>query len=329
MTRETASQIDGASADWAARIDKGPLSPEDDARLEDWLAGDPRRLGAFMRMRAVALHSERAQALGPSYNPETFVAAEPAAPAAATPLFSRRRLLWMGGGAAVAASAVGALGLSLLMRGASHATGLGEVRVVTLEDGSVITLNTNSQILVRYDDERRLVLLEEGEALFDVAHDTARPFIVEAGGTFVRAVGTSFTVKRLGSAPVEILVREGVVEVTRPSAAAPVRMAANTRVVATDAAPALRPASLAPDEVTRELAWRDGRIAFQGETLARAAETFARYSDTRIIIDDPAVGREEITGLFAANDPVSFARAAALSLDLEARVGPGEVRLSR
>lgn len=333
MTRETASQIDLGAADWAARIDKGPLSPEDDARLEDWLAGDPRRRGSFMRMRAVALQSERAQALGSSYDPDNFVATETGAPTEtkrrATPLFSRRRVLWMGGGAAVAASAVGALGLSLLMRGTSYETRRGEVRVVTLEDGSVITLNTNSQVRVRYDDTRRLVQLDEGEALFDVAHDAGRSFIVEAGGTFVRAVGTSFTVKRLGAAPIEILVREGVVEVSRPQAPAPVRMAANTRMVATDAASALRPASLAPEEVTRELAWREGRIAFQGETLARAAERFARYSDTRIIIDDPAVGREEITGLFAANDPVSFARAAALSLDLEARVGPGEVRLSR
>lgn len=326
MPRETATEIDGASAEWAARIDNGPLSPEEDARLEQWLAGDPRRRGSFMRMRAIALHSERAQALGPGYDPDSFAGTD--TEPAATPLVSRRRFLWLGGGAAVAASAIGAVGLELLGRGVSYDTRRGEMRVVTLEDGSVITLNTASHINVRYDEGRRLVRLEEGEALFDVAHDAARPFVVEAGGTNVRAVGTSFTVKRLGEAPVEILVREGVVEVTRAAAAAPVRMAANTRVVATQAA-ALNPAAIAPEEVARELAWRSGRIALEGETLARAAETFARYSETRIIIDDPAVGREEITGLFAANDPVSFARAAALSLDLEATVGPGEVRLSR
>ena len=91
----------------------------------------------------------------------------------------------------------------------------------------------------------------------------------------------------------------------------------------------IAPVKLSRDEVTRELAWKAGRIAFEGETLADAAQAFERYSDTRIIIQDPSIGREEITGLFASNDPVGFARAAALSLDLKATVGPNEVRISR
>ena len=83
------------------------------------------------------------------------------------------------------------------------------------------------------------------------------------------------------------------------------------------------------DEVSRELAWRSGQIALEGETLAEAAQIFARYSSTRIEIDDPAVGREEITGLFAANDPVRFAEAAAISLNLKAEIGPEAIRLTR
>jgi len=62
------------------------------------------------------------------------------------------------------------------------------------------------------------------------------------------------------------------------------------------------------------LAWKDGRLAFEGETLAQAASEFARYSDTRIVIDDPALAHEAITGLYQSNDPVGFARAAALAL---------------
>jgi transmembrane sensor len=278
-----------------------------------------------MRMRAVALQSESAKALGPDFDPDTFVSAEP--PVAATPI-TRRRMFWLGG-AAVAASAVGAIGLGLMTRATTYDTRIGETRVVTLEDGSIVTLNTASRIRVAFTDARRTITLEEGEALFDVAKNPARPFFVEAGGTSVRAVGTSFAVKRLSDAPVEVLVREGIVEVRQPAAAGAVRMTANMRMVAGNAATIARPVEIAQTEVDRETAWRTGRIAFEGEPLAQAAAAFGRYSDTRIIIEDPAIGREEITGLFASNDPVTFAKAAAASLELKTTIGPGEIRLSR
>ncbi|MBY8825263.1 FecR family protein [Sphingomonas colocasiae] len=322
MHRETSQEIDAVAADWAARIDRGALSPADEGELDAWIAGDARRLGAFMRMRAVALQSNSARALGPDFDPEAFAQAEPPA---ATPI-TRRRLFWLGG-SAVAASALGAIGLGLMMRDTVYETKLGEMRVVTLEDGSAVTLNTASRIRVAFADARRTVTLEEGEALFDVAKDPARPFIVEAGGTSVRAVGTSFSVKRLSDAPVEVLVREGIVEVAQPATPRPVRMTANMRIVTSHAV--AQPVAIAPTEVDREIAWRSGRIAFEGEPLAQAAAAFGRYSDTRIIIEDPGIGREEITGLFASNDPVTFARAAAASLELKAVIGPGEVRLSR
>ena len=325
MQRETSDEIEAAAARWAARFDRAPLSAEEEERFEDWQAGDSRRLGAFMRLRAVALHSERAQALGPGFDPETFDSATlDRGDEVPERSLSRRQLLWFGG-SAVAACAVGAVALERVLRDKTYSTRLGETRVVTLDDGSVITLNTNTTIGVRYEADRRVVVLEDGEALFDVAKDRARPFIVEAGATAVRAVGTSFAVKRLASAPVEVLVREGVVEVTSP-VTQPTRLTANMRMVA---AIRTRPTSVAAEEVVRETAWQEGRIAFEGEALGNAAKVFERYSDTRIIIEDNSIASEEITGLFAANDPVSFARAAATSLELKATVGPGEVRLSR
>jgi transmembrane sensor len=324
MARETSQEIDAAAAAWTARIDRGPLSVEDDERLEAWLAGDDRRRGAFMRMRAVALHSERSQALGPNFDPDTFAALE----LEPDPSPTRRYVLW-GGASAIAASLVGAYGLGLIGGGVRFDTRRGEVRVVTLDDGSVVTLNTSSRLSVDFSKAQRLVRLEEGEALFDVAKDKSRPFIVEAGAAAMRAVGTSFTVKRVASNPVEILVREGVVEVSRPQAPVPVRMTANMRMVATAASRDVRPVAIAPEDVSREIAWKGGRIAFEGETLASAARAFERYSDIQIVIADPAVGREEISGLFATNDPVTFARAVASSLGLRAEVAPGEVRLSR
>jgi transmembrane sensor len=81
--------------------------------------------------------------------------------------------------------------------------------------------------------------------------------------------------------------------------------------------------------VHRQLAWQNGQIAFEGETLAQAVQEFARYSDTRIVIDDPVLAKEEIAGLFNATDPVGFAQTIAISLNAHASIGEGEVRLTR
>lgn len=316
---QTAHEIDAAAADWAARADRG-LSPEEAQTLEAWLAGDIRRVGAYAKARAVMLYTDRAQALGRTYDPEAFRAAgAPARP-------SRRLLI---GGTAAAAVAAAVFGVGLRLKPVVYSTRRGEVRVISLQDGSVITLNTASKVAVSYSERRRDVKLVAGEALFDVAHDQSRPFVVAAGDTQVRAVGTSFTVSHIGATPVRVLVREGVVEVNRPKLAAPVRAAANTRVLAPIQAISVESAAVPAAEVGRALAWREGRIAFEGETLAQAAEQFSRYSDIRIVIADAGTANEEITGLFQANDPVGFAQAVATSLDLKTQVGAGEVRISR
>jgi transmembrane sensor len=150
----------------------------------------------------------------------------------------------------------------------------------------------------------------------------------------VRVVGTSFTVSRLEEAPVQVLVREGIVEVFKPLMvdARPVRITAGTRAVAAVAQTqtAVAEVSAVPTaQLHREMAWQDGHIAFEGQTLVQAAAEFSRYSDIRIVIDDPVLAHEEIAGLFRANDPVGFAHTVAVSLNVHVDVGEGEVRLSR
>jgi len=324
MPGKTAQQIDAEAADWAARIDRGDLPPEQDALFQAWLAQDVRCLGAYGRMRALALTSERARALGPDFDPAAFT---PASVSAA--VWPRRRLLQWGG--AIAATALFGIGgtWQVLRQRGRFVTGKGETKVVALKDGSVVTLNTASEIQVSYSDSVRSVELVQGEALFDVAKNKSRPFVVTAGDTNVRAVGTSFTVRRLETAPVQVLVQEGVVEVFKPATgAAPVRVAANSMAEAPEAAPIA--AKLVPvAQVHRQIAWQKGQIAFEGETLTQAAAEFARYSDTRIVIQDPALAKEEIAGLFKATDPVGFAQTIAISLNAHAQVGEGEVRLTR
>src|SRR6218665_1422016 len=132
MTGKTANQIDAEAADWAARTDRGPLSPGEDRQFQDWLAADVRHPGAYARIRAVALYTERAQALGSDFDPGSFVPAN--AP-------SRRRVLRIGGAIAAAALVgVGGTWQALRLRG-RFTTGKGETKVIALQDGSVVTLN--------------------------------------------------------------------------------------------------------------------------------------------------------------------------------------------
>ena len=320
MPGPTAKEIDAEAADWAARIDRAPLSPDEDARFQAWLDSDVRRPGAYARMRALALSTERARALGADFDPAVFVSHRPA-----------RRTVLRAGGAIAAALLLGVTATwQILRQQGRFTTAKGESRSIALKDGSVVTLNTASEIRIDFTDRLRGVDLVHGEALFDVAKDKARPFMVTAGDTRVQAVGTSFTVRRLDSLPVQVLVREGIVEVSRAAdGAAPVRLSANAMAEAAPDAVAIAIHAVPAAQVHRLMAWQSGQIAFEGETLAQAATEFSRYSDTRIVIDDPALAREEIAGLFKATDPVGFARTVAISLNARANVGEGEVRLTR
>jgi transmembrane sensor len=323
MSAKTAHQIDAEAADWAARIDRGPLTAGQEQAFQAWLSEDVRGMGAFGRMRALALSTERAKALGPGFDPNDFA-----------PILSYgypRRVLLRAGGAIAATALVGTIAAWKLLRpGSRFQTGKGDMKVVALKDGSVVTLNTASEIVVNYSEKLRSVELVHGEVLFDVAKNKATPFVVTAGDTSVRVVGTSFSVRRFDAAPIQVLVREGIVEVFKPTAGVkPIRISANTMALAPpdDADIAARPVPAA--QLHRAMAWQEGQIAFEGETLAQAAAEFSRYSDTRIVIDDPALAREEIAGLFKATDPVGFAQTIAISLNARARIGEGEVRLTR
>lgn len=323
MTRDTAQQIDQAATDWAAKVDRG-LTSEEQAQLDDWLDGDIRRVGAYGRMRAVALQTERVAALAPSLRTTGQMRAD------ATRL-SRRRMLAGGVGVAASVSALGVTGWAWLMQG-RHRTRKGETRQLALPDGSVVTLNTDSEARVHLTAERREVHLLTGEALFDVARDEARPFIVHAHDTRAQVLGTSFVVKALPGQAVEVLVREGSVEVSRKaSRRAPAVLKANDLAVSPTKARRANVSDLVVTTVSavdvgRALAWRDGQIDFEGVALGRAAAEFARYSDTRVVVDAP-LAQEEIAGLYQVNDPVGFAKTVALTLRAKTQITDGEVRI--
>ena len=306
---------DAVAAGWVAREDRGPLDAGEREALAAWLRADARHFGAYARARAVFAQTRR------------VASAAAAGPGAATgPAVAPNR---RGGRARLAAAAaIAALAWLLhghapvggLPAGIAYRTGLGEVLRMPLADGSVVTLDSRSEVRVAYTAGRRDVRLLRGEALFDVAHDRARPFVVHSGDATVTAVGTSFAV----AAPVgeggavRVLVREGRVDVAPAGRASRVARLEANQAAAARADAAVRVERLAPESVRDRLAWREGMLAFQGDTLAEAADRFGRYSRVRIVIDDPGLARRRVAGLYSANDPAGFARSVALSLGVVA-----------
>lgn len=321
--RETSRSIDDSAADWIARLDRGPLSEEEDQAFQAWLSGDPRRRGALLRADAVSMLGESARALGPQFDPKQF--AEPAKPRG----LSRRKLIALiGTGGTVAA--IAAIGFSL--PAAAITTGLGEVRLVTLDDGSTMMLNTETSVRVRYGARERSVELLYGEAYFTILADARRPFFVDLPGKRLRASRGTFRVRKLDGKPVDILVDQAKLELAAASAPITLTLPEGSRLRFAPEAPVESlpvPQPIAPDLVSRELAWREGKLAFEGEPLGEAAASFARYSRTRIEIRDADLAREPVAGLFAASDPVGFSRAVARLFDAEMEQRGDVVVLSR
>jgi transmembrane sensor len=310
-------EIDGQAADWAARRDLGALSVKEQAAFESWLAADIRHLGAYGRAEAVLCRLERLNS----------AALEPAEDISQKVIWTRRRALLAGG---VLTGVAATVGIAVISQGVQEeilSTAIGQIREAVLADGSIVYLNTNSEISVHFTGDARNIRLLRGEVLFDVAKNAHRPFIVSAGDTRVRAVGTSFTVSRLPQKPIQVLVREGVVELQRSDTpeALPVRASANIRAIAPSGAPIVTIA-MPEDKLARDLEWQYGRIALDNESLTDAADEFARYSEVRIVVD-PAVSKRTITGLFASDDPVGFAKAAAAALKLQVEMKGNEVRI--
>ena len=312
-------EIDSRSADWAAKRDLGDLSPQEQAEFEAWLAADPRHLGAYGRAEAVLCRVERLNGL--NLDGDANEKAEQS-------VWSRRRVVIAG---SVAASLAAIAAVAHKLRPGSgediYSTEIGQMREVVLADGSIVSLNTNSEIFVQFSKEARSISLLRGEAVFDVAKNKHRPFIVSAGDTRVRAVGTSFMVSLLPKKPVQVLVREGVIEMRRADAleAKPIRASANMRAIARPGAPIIT--QTMPDEkLAQNLAWQRGSIALDNQTLADAADEFARYSEVRIIVA-PSVSNRTVTGLFVSHDPVGFAKAVTSVLKLRMEVKGREVRI--
>jgi transmembrane sensor len=239
-----------------------------------------------------------------------------------------RQRPWMGWAAAATMLAFLGGGILLLEQRPSrmagvYQTAVGERLSVTLEDGSLVTLNTDSVLRAAFDAHERRVVLERGQALFEVAKDTVHPFVVETAQRRFVAVGTTFDV-RIDGERVQLTMLEGTVRVER---SAPGETASLSRVDAPTIAAGEQLTALGegqdrimitePDRVT---SWRRGQVIFENFRLADAVAEINRYSAVQIELENGSLGELRISGAFATGRPTVFVEAMTTYFPVDATV---------
>ena len=209
--------------------------------------------------------------------------------------------------------------------GKSYSTEVGEDRLIELADGSKIRLDTSTQIAVTFSAHQRLVRLIHGQALFEVAHDARRPFIVAAGTTDIRAVGTKFDVRQDADV-VRVTLVQGKIEVFEPAhpKAAPIVMVSGEQLVANG-----KPSKPVAVDVAAATSWSDGRVLFHAIPLQQAIAEMNRYSRKTIVLTAPDLGREVVSGAFDTSNIDGFIAAVSELHGLRAEVANGEILLAR
>jgi transmembrane sensor len=206
----------------------------------------------------------------------------------------------------------------------AYVTKPGESRLIELADGSQLILNYATEVDVRLGRGTRLLTLHKGEALFVVAHDTTRPFKVDAGDGEVTALGTRFEV-RSDARGVAVTLLEGSVAVDRTKNQEHVRLQPGDQV---RFAPAAAMTRLQVDaEVVAS--WSTGRLRFRSTPLAEALDEVNRYSVTQIRITDPTLNDVPISGTFKVGDTASVVAALTALLPVQSRENDGQILLQR
>jgi transmembrane sensor len=318
-------EVQPTAYDWMVQLHQGPLSTAQKAALSDWLLDSPAHVRALLELmlvdhdlRSLPISAEQVsewvQAVRST--PEPLVLGSPDRPATGAPPATARksRIRWSLA-AGVVVAVLGALGFSHWEAG-RYSTGLGEQRVISLADGSVVSLNTESALKVDFSSSRRSITLQKGEAFFRVAHDPSRPFEVAAREATVKAVGTQFNVRMAARATV-VSVLDGTVEIRGsahdggadpdPSIAMRVTKGEQSQIpVADDTRHADSLITRAADRATlRAAAWTQGRVDFDSTPLIEVIAEFQRYQIVSVKIDDRETRELKLTGSFDVHDPES------------------------
>jgi transmembrane sensor len=343
--RESARRaVSDEAAEWFIRLRDDRLNFRHRERNVRWLKQSPAHIAELLRIQQVytvlrAAKLENRPPGSPGQADSNVVVLTPRTlppPPPIRPNESRVRstLTWK-----VAAS-VACLAVSLLLGYIVKAawldrtleTELGEWRIATLTDGTVVRIGPASRLRVSFGDDHRSVRLLRGEAMFDVAKDPSRPFFVKSEMVGVLAVGTEFRVSRHGGEDV-VAVTEGSVAIYRDgrddvrgavtqvaaqlaNATGGVALAAGEQVSVSKANHS-QPIAKQKANLDYELAWADGWVSYEDKTIAEVASEFNRRNRVQIVIMDATVAERRLAFFRgSATDPESFAAALAVSSDI-------------
>lgn len=315
--------LESIAAHWVMRQHAG-LQPSEQMDLERWLATDPRHWAAF---------SERCEAWRLLQGPRLGGSGRMVRLALEKRRHRRRvRIASFAAGIAIAIACVVTLVPIPRWFDLGPKTVLIHPNAQLLPDGSKVELNASASILVEFTDQERIVRLQHGEALFDVAKNKQRPFIVKVGKVNVRAVGTEFSVRNRAE-QVDVFVTEGTVQV-RPADSSGAHHLAQPAVQSLGSSPnggaaiayvtagqhatvpllpdgeiqAVRVVSIPQDAMSQELGWRAKRVEFTETPLSEAVQIINQQNRLKIIIADPSLNERCITGICWSNDPEAFVR---------------------
>ena len=339
MNGSARTDIEAIAADWLARRDGGDWSQADADALDAWLDADTLHRVALLRLQAAWDESGRLQALGagwkqpgppprghwlqPALGPGIASLADEHTPLPAPPdlrdlkLAPRRRPQASRAAHAFAALSIAACALLAgwgwrswqHVESASYRTALGGIDTLSLADGSKTVLASDSRIDVHLSRRERRIDLARGEAIFDVAKEPGRPFVVDAGRRQVVAVGTRFSVRR-NADELRVVVTEGTVRLQSPVDSAKPQpsalLPAGSVALVRDDGVLMR--SLPVADAERMLDWRDGLLVFRDTTLAEAATEFNRYNARKLVVADDTAGALRVGGNFRWDNAEGFAR---------------------
>ena len=303
-------RIDAEAAVWVIDLHSPDRDEQLESRVRRWIADDPRHAAAFEQ----ATDEWRRNGNIPWFPLQRVP----------KPTHARKGMRTTRAALAGMAALCAALACAIyFLRDDTLATGPSEQRIVDLSDGSQVTLNANSRVVVQFDEGVRKITLKRGEALFDVAKDRSRPFVVIAGDRKVIAVGTSFEVRREEPAgsTFAVTLMEGRVAIEPISWPNALPSAAAGGVKLLKPGERLRftgerNETLDSPSIEKITAWRRGELIFDDASLSDAATEFNRYGTRRLAIEGPAARTLRVGGVFGIRDPYSFAQSMASTYHL-------------
>jgi len=310
------TQIVEEAAEWFVEMDRDDVDRPTRQRFDEWLRRSPEHVRAFLELLQIW---EQGAQRSPSthIDPERLIAEVLGAQSNVVPLHARselptrvpqkqRRKLYAWASVAASVVLVVLLGMWFYIELNTYSTGIGEQRSVALADGSIVQLNTRSRLRIHYSQHERGIELVEGQALFNVAHDQDRPFVVASGNASIRAVGTQFDIYRQPTATTVTVVEGRVIIIpeTKRDSSPLESLAAGEQATITQSSVE----SSGTIDVTAAIAWTQRRLMFQKTTLAEVVREFNRYNERPLRIADPPLQKFLISGTFTSTDPSPLLR---------------------